>query len=297
MATKQPFKILLACAVFAATMSPATQAQTTCPSDAICRDDLAPGKYSERGPYGYDSYSMPLFSTPGGATVYYPEDAKPPYSVMVFCPPYLTQQIGFREWGPFFASHGIVTVLMDTTTIYDQVDSRSDQQAEVLDAMKLEHTRRDSPLLGNLDLNRFGVIGWSMGGGASWINSVEYPELRSAVTLAGHNQTSLDPDSRGRNTRIPTMIFNGALDTTILGGLGQSDGVYDSIPAGTPKAFYEVASSGHFDWGYPTQANDYVAELALAFQKAYLDGDLRWAPFIERPRFDVSEYEEEDIPN
>jgi len=48
---------------------------------------------------------------------------------------------------------------------------------------------------------------------------------------------------------------------------------------------------------YPTQANDYVAEIALAFQKAYLDGDLRWAPFIEEPPFDVWTYEEANIPN
>jgi len=270
----------------------------TCPSDAICRNDITPGQYSSNGPYSYSSYSMPLLSTPGGATVYYPTSAQAPYSVLVFTPPYLGRQYMYAAWGPFFASHGIVLVTMDSRSIYDSVDSRATQQQDVLDAMKDENTRYSSPLYGKIDITRLGAMGWSMGGGATWITSANYSGLRSAMSLAGHNDTALNYfDSHGFNTYVPTMIFNGALDKTILGGLGQSDGVYANIPAGVPKAFYEVARSGHFDWGTPTQANNYVAEMALAFEKAYLDGDMRWAPFIERPPFDVSEYREANIPN
>lgn len=269
----------------------------TCPSDAICRNDVSPGQYSGNGPYRVDSYTMPVFSTPGGATVYYPENAQPPFSLVVFTPPYTGSQYMYRAWGPFFASHGIVTVTMDTRSIYDSVDSRADQQQDVLDAMKDENTRYGSPLRNRLDTSRFGAMGWSMGGGATWISSAEYGGLKSAMSLAGHNLTAIDSDARGRNTRIPTMLFNGALDATYLGGLGQSDGVYGNIPYGVPKAFYNVSSAGHFDWGSPTAANRFVAELALAFQKAYLDGDLRWAPFIERPPYDVATYREANIPN
>ncbi|WP_317928613.1 hypothetical protein [Halioxenophilus sp. WMMB6] len=269
----------------------------SCPSSAICRYETTPGNYSTSGPYDVDSYSMPLFSTPAGATVYYPTDAQPPYSLVVFTPPYLTTQSGFRDWGPFFASYGIVTVLMDTVTIYDYPDARADQQKQVLDAMKSENSRTGSPLRGDLDLSRFGAMGWSMGGGATWINSAEYAGLRSAMTLAGHNLTATNSNSQGNNTYIPTMLFNGATDTTYLGGLGQSDGVYNSIPNGVPKAFYVVSNVGHFAWGSPTSANRYVGELALAFQKTYLDGDTRWQSFIDRPPFYVSTWEEANINN
>ncbi|VUD68888.1 Poly(ethylene terephthalate) hydrolase [Thalassocella blandensis] len=269
----------------------------SCPSGAICRNDEAPGKYSRNGPYNVDDYDMPFGSTPGGASVYYPTNATPPFAVLVFTPPLSGTQFMYRDWGPFFASHGIVMVTMDTRTTSDSVDSRASQQADVLDAMKDENTRYGSPLRGKIATNRLGAVGWSMGGGATWINSAEYNGLTTAMSLAGHNLTAINSNSRGRNTRVPTLIMNGALDLTILGGLGQSDGVYSNIPYGVPKVFYEVRSAGHFDWGSPTAANDATAELALAFQKTFLEGDTRWARFITRPIFDVSEWESANIPN
>ncbi|MFD1217604.1 dienelactone hydrolase family protein [Microbulbifer celer] len=274
----------------------AVQAQG-CPSDAICRDEYSPGNYSDNGPYDYDSYTMPYLSTPGGATVYYPTDAAPPYSLLVFTPPYTGTQPWYRDWGPFFASHGIVMVTMDTRTTLDSVDSRARQQQDVLDAMKGENTRFGSPLRGQLDTSRFGATGWSMGGGATWISSAEYSGLKTAMSFAGHNLTAVDSDSSGRNTRIPTILFNGALDTTYLGGLGQSDGVYRNIPWGVPKLFYEVSNVGHFDWGGPEDANRYVGQLALAFQKTFLDGDTRWAQYLDRPPFYVATFESANIPD
>lgn len=293
MKTLLPALGILLSGAFAAS---AAQAQS-CPSDAICRYEDTPGDYSDNGPYRYDSYSMPLFSTPGGATVYYPTTAEPPYSLLVFTPPYTGTQSWYRDWGPFFASHGIVMVTMDSRTTLDSVDSRASQQKEVLDAMKGENTRYGSPLRGNLDTSRFGATGWSMGGGATWINSAEYAGLKTAMSFAGHNLSAIDLDSKGRNTRIPTILFNGALDTTYLGGLGQSDGVYSNIPYGVPKLFYEASNVGHMTWGGPEDANRYVGQLALAFQKTFLDGDTRWARFLDRPPLYVAKFESANIPN
>lgn len=273
-----------------------TQAATTCPSGAICRNEVAPGSYSGNGPYGYRSYTLSRFQTPGGATVYYPANARPPFSGLVFTPPYTGTQPMYAAWGPFFASHGIVLVTMDTRTTLDTVDQRASQQKQVLDVLKSENTRSNSPLRGKLDTSRLGAVGWSMGGGATWINSAEYRGLRSAMSLAGHNLSAIDIDSKGYNTRVPTLILNGALDFTYLGGLGQSTGVYNNIPRGIPKVIYEVASAGHFDWGSPTTANRAVAGIALAFHKTFLDGDTRWVSYIRRPSSDVATWATANLP-
>ncbi len=202
----------------------------------------------------------------------------------------------YSAWGPFFASHGIVMVTMDTVTPMDTVDSRASQQKAMLNALKAQNNNRSSPLYNKLDTSRLGVTGWSMGGGATWINSAEYAGLKTAMSLAGHNISALDFNARGGNTRIPTMIFNGATDVTILGGLGQSIGVYNSIPRGVPKVIFEVARAGHFSWGAPTQASSHVAGLALAFQKTFLEGDLRWAQFIKRPPNNVATFRSANLP-
>ncbi|RLT88027.1 MULTISPECIES: dienelactone hydrolase family protein [unclassified Ketobacter] len=267
-----------------------------CPATALCRSE-APGSYSGNGPYGYRSYSLSRLQTPGGATVYYPANAEPPYSGLVFTPPYTGVQFMYAAWGPFFASHGIVLVTMDTTTTLDTVDQRARQQKTVLDVLKGENNRAASPLRGKLDTSRIGAVGWSMGGGATWINAAEYAGLKTAMSLAGHNLSAIDPNARGYNTRVPTLLFNGALDATYLGGLGQSDGVYNAIPAGIPKVFYEVASAGHFDWGSPTAANRDVAGIALAFHKAFLDGDTRWVDYIRRPSRDVATWRTAYLPD
>ena len=190
----------------------------------IVRYDYNPGKYSGNGPYSYSTYQLPGWSH--GATVYYPTNASAPFSGIVFCPPYTGTQIMFRDWGPFFASHGIVLVTMDTSSILISVDERAVEQRTVLNLLKAENSRSGSPLYQKLDTDRVGAMGWSMGGGATWINSAEYPGLKTAMSLAGHNLTAININSKGFGTQCPTIIFCGALDTTILGGLGQSEGVY-----------------------------------------------------------------------
>lgn len=288
---------LLACGLVLGSMMLTNAQAADCPAGAICRNDEAPGAYTGNGPYRVGNYTISRFRAAGGATVYYPTNATPPFAGLVFCPPYTGVQYMYADWGPFFASHGIVMVTMDTESTLDSVDSRAAQQKEMLDELKAENSNSRSPLYGKLATNRLGVTGWSMGGGATWINSAEYAGLKTAMSLAGHNLSAIDIDSKGYNTRIPTLIMNGATDLTYLGGLGQSSGVYNAIPSGVPKVLYEVSNAGHFDWGSPTAASDAAAKIALAFQKTFLEGDLRWAQYIQRPTWFVADWRTANIPN
>lgn len=251
-----------------------------CCADCICRsDDVQPS--SSRGRYSVQNYSLPRNATPSSTTVYYPTNAEPPLAGLVFCPPFTGVQSMFAAWGPFFASHGIIMVTMNTRTTGDQVDQRDDQQWQVVEALKAENSRSGSPLNGKVAVNRIGVTGWSMGGGATWINA-ETKTPRTAMSLAGHNATA-GSTSKGRGIKCPTLAMCGANDTGILGGMGQSQGVIRNIPAGVPKILYEVRGVGHMTWGSPTQPGRPAAELSLAFQKTYLEGDVRWKKFLVKP--------------
>ncbi len=254
-------------------------ASTTCPSGAICRPDT-PGAYTGNGPYSTATFQLTGYTA--GATVYYPTNATAPFSAIVFMQPYTGTQSMDAAWGPFFASWGIVYVNCSSTSTGDSVNSRATQQMNAFNKLVAENTRSGGPLYGKLDTTRIGMMGWSMGGGATWINSAN-AVVKTALTLAGHNKTSSNTNSKGTNTKCPTMLFSGQNDPSYLGGGGQSEGVYSKIPAGIPKVHYQVAGAGHMVWGSPTGASVNVAKIALAFQKTFLDGDTRWVSFIAKP--------------
>lgn len=250
--------------------------------DCVCRgDDPGDATPDRRGPFRPASYALPfaLGRSYGGGTVYYPADAEPPLSAVVMCPGYTALQSSIADWGPFFASHGIVLLTMDTLTPLDQVAQRAGELLDALNDLKAEDARLGSPLRGKLSDDRFGVAGWSMGGGATWIVSAQHPELKSAITLAGHNLTAGGAVG-SLGSRVPTLMLNGGADVTILGGLGQSESAYAAIPNTTPKLLYVMALEGHFSWGTPTTNDNASGRYVLSWEKVFLEGDQRYRRFL-----------------
>jgi dienelactone hydrolase len=214
----------------------------------------------------------------GGASIFYPEDAEPPFAMIVFCPGWLGTQASDAAWGPFFSSHGIVFMNIDTNAVGDSVLQRQEAELDALKSLQEEHTRADSPLKGKLALDRVSLMGWSMGGGGAWLNGTEHPELKALITLAGHNATAGGAGPLSELS-VPTLMLAGTADTTIL-GLGMSQPVYDVIPDSTPKLLYEVEGADHFAFNDPAFANGVPARYALAWEKVYLEGDMRYYDFL-----------------
>lgn len=259
----------------------ATATQPACAAGAICRAETPKVADLDRnGPYRVRQFTLRSGRDHGGADVFYPVDAKPPFAYAVYCPPYTATRAAFAAWGPFFASHGIVLATMDSVTIGDYPPQRADGLEELMATLRSENKRRDSPLSGKLDEQRGGVLGWSMGGGGVWIDSGKHPEWKSAVTLAGHNATATGWEASARRSTIPTLMLNGATDATILGGFGQSEAAYEAIPDGTPKLLYVFSTLGHFDWGSPGAGLNAVGRYVMAWEKTFLEGDERYRPFL-----------------
>jgi dienelactone hydrolase len=255
--------------------------------DCLCQEDVVNEDTATRaGPFRVDTLRISGVQDYGGGTVYFPTNAQPPFSAFVMCPGFTARQSSIREWGPFFASHGIVLMTIDTSSTRDPVNSRDDQLLAALDDLRGENVRRGSPLEGALDLNRFGVSGWSMGGGGSWLAGQSTPSLKSVLTLAGHHRTAGGARAVARNLRIPTLMFAGSADTALLGGGDQSQDVFEIMDDATPKMLYEVEGEGHFSWGTPRTNGGAVGRYALSWQKVFLDGDERFLPFLleEGPR-------------
>lgn len=262
--------------------------------DCICRgDEPTLESLKKEGPYQVKDYNagFAVDMMYGGARIWYPDDeaAKPPYSGVVLCPGFTGTIADLAEWGPFLASHGIVTMIIDTTTVLDPVASRVGQLWAALNALKKEDERADSPLAGKLSDDRYGLGGWSMGGGATWINTGDHAELKTGMTLAGHSSTAGGATIASKIT-VPTLMFAGSADPEFLGGAKQSQGAYMAIPADTPKIMYEAMGMGHWEFNAPKGNSWNTGAYGLAFQKTFLDGDQRYRKFLLEQGPNASEW-------
>lgn len=267
---------------------PALEAGQCCAdADCLCHEDVVSATTATRdGPFRVATFRVDGGREYGGGTVYFPTNAEPPFSAFVMCPGFTARQSSIRAWGPFFASHGIVIMTMDTRRTTDPVSARDDQLLAALDDLRAENARSGSPLAGALDLERLGVAGWSMGGGGSWLAGSATPALKSVVTLAGHHRSAGGARAVASGLRVPTLMLAGSADPATLGGGNQSQQVFETIGNETPKMLYEIQGEGHFSWGTPRTNGGAVGRYALSWQKVFLDGDQRYLQFLleEGPR-------------
>jgi pimeloyl-ACP methyl ester carboxylesterase len=207
-------------------------------------------------------------------TVHYPTDAEPPFAAVAVCGGFLNTGPEMAGWGPFYASHGIVTIIT-TTTGADFPDIRATKLLASITELKGLNSDGSSPLSGKL-AGRYGTSGYSMGGGGTTLASRTDATLRTSVGLAAWAPN-------GASVSVPTLLLCGSSDT--VAPCSGSSGAYNQIPNTTPKMMISIAGATHFHWFGPADAGGgQSGEAALAFQKVYLEGDERWKPFQQQVR-------------
>lgn len=238
--------------------------------------DSAPTKAStsRAGPYRVQTYSRGYATHRAftGGTIHYPADARPPFASVAVVPGFLASESSIRAWGPFLASHGIVTMTIGTNAPGDLPDARARALLGALEVLRTENARAGSPLNGRIDTARQAVMGWSMGGGGALIAASSNPQLKAAIAMAAWS-----PGVTFRNNRVPTQLFAATADT--LAG-GQSQGFYNSMPASTPKMLFEVQGSSHNVANSPSNHNGEIGHYGLAWLKTFLEDDERYRPFL-----------------
>ena len=230
---------------------------------------------SNKGPYTVKTYTSGYKDGANfaDATVHYPDGATAPFPIIAVVPGFASPQSSIQTWGPFLASHGIVTMTIGTNSTADPPATRELALMDALDSLSGENTRTGSPLVGKLDLTRKAVMGWSMGGGGTLLAANDHPELKAAVGICAWN-----PGFQYTKISVPTLMFAGTADT--LAG-GQSQGFYASIPAMTPKELYEVNGGSHFVANDPAGENKQIGLMGLSWLEVFLVGDDRYRQFLK----------------
>ncbi|MFT5264697.1 MAG: hypothetical protein ACI8YQ_003444 [Polaribacter sp.] len=245
------------------------------------------------GPLSLDSISNPGAYTYGslteadgirngpdynGATIYYPTNATAPFTGMAIVPGFISPQSSIQNWGPFLASHGIVTMTIGTNSLFDQPGDRGDALLDALITLKEENTRSDSPLFGNMDTTRLGVGGWSMGGGGAQLAAAMDTTIKAVMALCpwldSGQLTAGDLDHP-----VPVLFFSGEDDTVAPPDVHAAVH-YDYTPLTTSKMLFEIASGDHSIANDPIGGGEYVGKIAVSWLKHFLVGDPCYCPLV-----------------
>ncbi len=208
-----------------------------------------------------------------GATVYYPTNATPPFASIAIVPGFSALPSSVAEWGPFYASHGIVTIIIGTNSLFDFPEERAVALIDALETMRQENTRITSPLENSLDVDKFAVSGWSMGGGGAQRAAVLDNTIKGVVALCPWlPNPSLNHDS-------PVLIFSGQNDPTAPPAQ-HADLHYAATPNTTNKLLFEIANGNHSVANTPNGGDGAVGKIALSWLKLYLDDNDCYCPLL-----------------
>lgn len=211
------------------------------------------------GPFGVDSVEL------NSGTMYYPTNAQPPFAGMALCGGFLNIGPEMSDWGSFYASWGIVTVITWTSPI-DLPDDRAWALGQSVEEMKASNQDPSSPVYQKMNGN-YGTSGYSMGGGGTTVATQADPSLKSSIALAGWTPTGL-------GVTTPTLLLCGDID--IVAGCDHSQWAYDELPESTPKMMaMMIGGYDHFSWFSPGDSG-LGGQYGLAFAKVFLEGDTRW---------------------
>ena len=213
-----------------------------------------------------------------GATIYYPSNTTSPLVSIVIVPGYFTTESSIQNWGPFLASHGILTMTIGTNSILEQPEERKDALLDAIETIKQENTRINSPLHGAINMNSFALGGWSMGGGGAQLAASVDTSLKAIVALCPWlNTLTLSPSDLNHST--PLLVLSGELDVIAAASL-HADVHYNYTPSTTDKLIYEIEYGTHVVVTGPEGGDGEAGRMVLSWLKKYLLNDDCYCPLL-----------------
>ncbi|HEX6357573.1 MAG TPA: alpha/beta hydrolase [Actinophytocola sp.] len=235
---------------------------------------------AERGPFATSQMTVPAQSGFGGGTVYFPIDtSQGTFGAVAISPGFTELQLAISWLGPRLASQGFVVITIDTLGVFDFPDARADQLLAALD-----YLTNTSSVRNRIDRNRLGVMGHSMGGGASMSAANKRPALQAAIPLAGWHTTK-----NWSAVRVPTLVV-AAQNDAIAPTNDHSLPFYNSLANTVDKAFLELRGAGHNQTNSPDVT---TARFAISWLKRFIDDDTRYDQFLcptPQPNTAISRY-------
>jgi dienelactone hydrolase len=254
------------------------------PPPVTAGDEPTRASATSPGPFDVTIVRSGLRNGPayGSQTLHVPDGAEPPLAAVAIVPGRDEVEASIQAWGPFLASHGIVTLTFGTNDPGEGPDLRALALLDALETLRAENTRDGSPVEGQLALDHLGIMGWSAGGAAVLNVASSTPSLRAAIAMA-----PFVPGAEFPEDEVPTLFVAGAADPRAG---GQSQGVFESLPASTPRMLFEVEGGDHQVGNDPQNGGGEVGLYGLSWLEVFLVGDERYRQFLEETPSQASDF-------
>jgi dienelactone hydrolase len=191
----------------------------------------------------------------------------------------------FKEQMAWLADHvatyGFVLIVMTPTdNLSTTTDVWEKAMLDGLETLESENARPSSPIYNLVDLNRLGIMGFSMGGGGTLkaANVVGY-KIKTALSLAPHE----DPvdASMYTNISVPTLVTTSTGD--FLCPRDTVRAIFDCLPYDIERLFVNFSGAEHVDWmnvlGDKT-THDRFKTFIVSWLKYYLAGDSSYGTYL-----------------
>lgn len=239
---KPTFLALLIVVMLVAAAGPATsQAQTIPPDPGL------PGPY----PVAQDDFTLQGL----GATLFYPGAAGSvadggPFPGLVLGHGFARSRAQHVNNAVFLASHGYIVVTVNfPNPLAPDFDAWAAQISTALDWMEAQNSDPVSPLSGQIDTDRFGVLGHSAGGMATWVAASQDSRIKATMPLDPVPGGGADLAALGAAVTNPSG-WTGAPGSSCNASASYNQ-FYPLVQA-SHKAQYIVADATHCDFEDPT---------------------------------------------
>ena len=221
------------------------------------------------GPHSVSTASVSsLVSGFGGGDIYYPSSSGT-YGGIAVSPGFTASASSMSWYGRRLASHGFVTIVIETNSRLDQPNSRATQLLAALDYLR--SSSAPSAVRSRLDGNRLAVAGHSMGGGGSIAASNSRSSLRASNPLTPwHTQKTWSSNT------VPQLIV-GAQNDSVASTSSHAVPLYNGIRSTTPKMYVELRGASHFA---PNSTDSDISRVAVSWMKRWVDGNTAYNTYL-----------------
>ena len=146
------------------------------------------GGSSELGPYEVATYTQNDGLQPGSlyadATIYHPIGYNDLLGSIILGAGFGGDQESMENWAYYFSSYGFVSATIQyNDPVNDSHGFRAEAMLELINSIKMEDDRPNSPLYNALDTNEFAAVGYSLSGGSVQLAAVLNSSLSAVIAL------------------------------------------------------------------------------------------------------------------